>query len=267
MSDARQLPLAFIHGEAVLEKPEDLFIPPDALEVILDAFEGPLDLLLYLIKKHKIDVLDMPIVRITEQYMQYVEMMQELKLALAADYLVMAATLAHIKSRLLLPKHEELEEDEEDPRAELIRKLKEYEQFKKAAEQMDLMPRLERDTFIAEAELPSNVDSGASTESPIMLQELLLAIGDVIARAKKYEHHHIAREVLSTRERMQRILALLKGGKATPFYTLFDESEGRQGVVVSFLAVLELCKEGVIDIDVVSEVAQNTSIYVKLMQS
>lgn len=241
-----KLPLAFLHGEAVVEKPEDLYIPPEALEVILDTFEGPLDLLLYLIKRHKLDILELPIFSITQQYVKYVELMKDMQLELAGEYLVMAALLAQIKSRMLLPRHEELEE-EEDPRAELVRRLQEYEQFKKAAERLDELPRVERDIFIANALLDESLDT---SEAPpeLELRELVLALSEVMARAKTFEHHHISAEVLSTRERMTSILQTLRQArKPVQFAQLFTPEEGRSGVVVTFIAMLELIKEQLID--------------------
>lgn len=241
----QKLPLAFLRGKAVVEKPEDLYIPPDALEVILETFEGPLDLLLYLIRKHKLDILELSIFSITEQYISYVEMMTEFQLELAGEYLVMAALLAQIKSRLLLPVHEELEE-EVDPRAELIKRLQEYEQFKKAAENLDDIPRVGRDVFVAKAIMPET--EGPTQNFPdVDLKDLLLALSDVMARAKTFEHHHISPEALSTRERMSKILEQLsKASQAIPFSELFTIAEGRSGVVVSFIAMLELIKEGLI---------------------
>ncbi|WP_440055870.1 segregation and condensation protein A [Pseudoalteromonas sp. T1lg65] len=262
MNEAAQqkLPLAFLNGEAVVEKPEDLYIPPDALEVILDTFEGPLDLLLYLIKRHKLDILELPILSITQQYVQYVEMMKDMQLELAGEYLVMAALLAQIKSRLLLPKHEELEE-EEDPRAELVRRLKEYEQFKQAAENMDQIPRVDRDIFIAQA----LVDNSAEPEPlfpNIELKELILALSDVMARAKTFEHHHISAEALSTRERMSFILQKLKDSqKQLLLQDFFTVDEGRSGVVVTFIAMLELIKEQLIDC---IQAAPASQIYLRL---
>lgn len=241
----QKLPLAFLNGEAVIDKPEDLYIPPDALEVILDTFEGPLDLLLYLIKRHKLDILELPILKITEQYVTYVEMMKELKLELAAEYLVMAALLAQIKSRMLLPVHEELQE-EEDPRAELVRRLQEYEQFKLAAESLDVIPRLERDIFVASAQLDPSYEPDI-LRPDTSLKELLLALSDVMERARAFEHHHISKEALSTRERMSHILDVLSSaGKTLPFTDFFEVQEGRSGVVVTFIAMLELVKESLI---------------------
>ncbi|QTH71456.1 segregation and condensation protein A [Pseudoalteromonas xiamenensis] len=249
MTEASQqkLPLAFLNGEAVVEKPEDLYIPPDALEVILDTFEGPLDLLLYLIKRHKLDIVELPILKITEQYVTYVDMMKELKLELAAEYLVMAALLAQIKSRMLLPVHEEFQE-EEDPRAELVRRLQEYELFKSAAEKLDEIPRLERDIFVATAKIDTSFEPDILLPDT-SLKELLVALSDVMSRAKAFEHHHISKEVLSTRERMSHILALLsEAGTTLAFSHFFDVDEGRSGVVVTFIAMLELVKESLISI-------------------
>ncbi len=259
----QKLPLAFLHGKAVVDKPEDLYIPPDALEVILETFEGPLDLLLYLIKKHKLDVLELSIFSITEQYVKYVEMMSEFQLELAGEYLVMAAFLAQIKSRLLLPVHEELEE-EEDPRAELIKRLQEYEQFKKAAENIDTLPRVGRDIFIANATFPE-LEEKKDPLPELAIKDLLLALSDVMARAKTFEHHLISAETLSTRERMSLILHTLSQAKAPVAFTqLFTFEEGRSGVVVSFIAMLELIKEGLI---ACLQVESDSQIYVSLNES
>jgi segregation and condensation protein A len=244
------LPLALIRGEVVVNKPQDLFIPPDALEVILESFEGPLDLLLYLIRKQKFDILDMPIAPITTQYMQYIELMKEIKMELAAEYLVMAAILMEIKSRLLLPKQAVVEEDE-DPRAELVRRLQEYEVIKNAAQQLDGIPRLERDTFQASVELSEDFQA-AVFQTDVELNELVSALQGILKRTKALEHHHIEKESLSTRERMSAILAHLKRAATTAnafveFSALFSVQEGRQGVVVTFLAILELIKESLIE--------------------
>lgn len=241
------LPLAFVNGEAVLEKPEDLFIPPDALEVILEAFEGPLDLLLYLIRKQKFDIVTMPVLEITKQYMEYVELMKELKLELAAEYLLMAAILAEIKSRLLLPKRPDAEDDEEDPRAELIRRLREYEAIKTVAEEINAMPREERDIFIGKATPAESVEP-IRILPEVTLQELVLGFQTALQKAKAFEHHHIAKEALSTRERMSMILERVSRDHFTSFDALFEPEEGRAGVVVTFLAVLELVKEKLIEL-------------------
>ena len=241
------LPLAFINGEAVLEKPEDLYIPPDALEVILEAFEGPLDLLLYLIRKQKFDIVNLPILQITRQYMEYVEVMKELKLELAAEYLLMAAILAEIKSRLLLPKRQDAEDEEEDPRAELIRRLREYEMIKTAAEELDNIPRQERDLFGAYAAPDESVEP-VKILPEVSLQELVLSFQAALKKAAAFEHHHIEREALSTRERMSMILEKLSRDSFTGFDQLFNASEGKAGVVVTFLAVLELVKEKLVEL-------------------
>ncbi|TLU64230.1 segregation/condensation protein A [Thalassotalea litorea] len=239
------LPLALVHGEAMVEKPLDLFIPPDALEVILEAFEGPLDLLLYLIRKQKFDIVDLPVAEITHQYMEYVDVMKSLKLELAAEYLVMAAILAEIKSRLLLPKTT-VDDEEDDPRAELIRRLQEYEIIKRAAEDIDELPRLERDVHLPNVDLPESYKPRV-VEAQVDLQDLVLAMQGVLKRVEAFQHHHIQRENLSTRERMSQILAKLKPGQFVEFSDLFLLEEGRAGVVVTFLAILELIKESLVE--------------------
>lgn len=239
------LPLAFVNGEALVEKPIDLYIPPDALEVILETFSGPLDLLLYLIRKQKVEIVDLPVFDITKQYMAYVEVMVDMKLELAADYMLMAAMLAEIKSRMLLPK-QALVDEEDDPRAELIRRLKEYEIIKDAAMQLDGIPRLERDTFKANA--MAAPDIAAQEPLPeVSLQAVVLAFQKAVARSEVLTHHHIEREQLSTRERMSLILNLLRNNDFMPLTALFTPEEGRTGCVVSFLAVLELVKEGMLE--------------------
>jgi len=238
--------LAIVEGKNFTETPKDLYIPPDALEVILETFQGPLDLLLYLIRRRNLDILDIPVAKITSQYMRYIELMQELRLELAAEYLVMAAILAEIKSRLLLPKTSGNEEDEEDPRAELVRRLQEYERFKRAAEDLDAQPRYGRDV------LPVTVDVPPTTqEKPrpdLVMKELLLAFHAVLQRADRMASHNIARESLSLRERMTQILARLQKDKFFNFTQLFTAKEGRPGVVVTFIAVLELMKQSLIEI-------------------
>ena len=245
----QQLPLAFIRGEAFINKPQDLFIPPDALEVILETFEGPLDLLLYLIKKQKFDILDLPIAPITSQYMHYVDLMKNVKIELAAEYLVMAAILAEIKSRLLLPKIH-IEDEEVDPRAELVRRLQEYEVIKQAAQEIDKIPRMERDLLAVNTKLPDNIPM-RNNDSDVDLMELVSALQDVLKRTQAYEHHHIAQESLSTRERMSHILTILEQQKDNEgfiaFEQLFAPKEGRNGVVVTFLAILELLKDHLIE--------------------
>jgi segregation and condensation protein A len=242
----QELPLAMVEGEPVTELPQDLYIPPDALEVFLDTFEGPLDLLLYLIRRQNLDILNIPILTITRQYMEYVELMKALRLELAAEYLVMAAMLAEIKSRMLLPRPAAAEEEEgEDPRAELVRRLQEYERYKQAAEDLDALPRMERDVVAATAEV-----AAVQAEKPqprVGLDELLEAFRAVLQRADLSASHHVEREALSVRERMSAVLASLSESGHTAFIALFDPEEGRAGVVVTFLAVLELLKEGLVE--------------------
>lgn len=241
------LPFAYVNGEAVVEKPEDLYIPPEALEVVLESFEGPLDLLLYLIRKNKFDIVDMPILKITEQYMEYVEVMKEIKLELAGEYLVMAAILAEIKSRLLLPKRIDEDGEEIDPRAELIRRLQEYEIIKHAAENLDEIPRMERDIHLGVAEIPDDCEP-VKILPDVSMQDLLSALAQVMKRADAFTHHHVERESLSTRERMSIVLDKLNNQSFIEFAELFTAEEGRQGVVVTFLAILELVKESLIEI-------------------
>ena len=241
------LPLAFVNGEALIEKPEDLFIPPDALELILEAFEGPLDLLLYLIRKQKFDLINLPVYEVTKQYMEYVELMKDIKLELAAEYLLMAAILAEVKSRLLLPKRPEAEEDEDDPRAELIRRLKEYELVKNAAQELDNIPRKERDIFPAQAQI-SDLVAPIRVLPGVSLQDIVFGFQSAMQRSQAFEHHHIEKETLSTRERMSLILEKISSEHYTGFDELFLASEGKAGVVVTFLAVLELGKENLIEL-------------------
>ena len=241
-----EMPFAVVMGQAVTELPKDLYIPPQALEVFLEAFEGPLDLLLYLIKRQNLDILEIDVSKITEQYMHYVDLMDAMQFELAAEYLLMAAMLAEIKSRMLLPRSSEVEEDEEDPRAQLIRRLQEYERFKKVAEDIEEMPRIERDTWVASANPP---DLNRTRPDPdVNMRELLVALGEVMRRADMFESHHIQREALSTRERMSEVLEKLSGQQFVPFVSLFTAQEGRLGVVVTFLAVMELIKESLVEI-------------------
>ena len=241
-----EMPFAVVEGQPVTEMPRDLYIPPQALEVFLEAFEGPLDMLLYLIRRQNLDILDIPIAEITRQYMRYIELMQVLQLELAGEYLLMAATLAEVKSRMLLPRVGTDEAAEEsDPRAELVRRLQEYERFKRAAEGIDRMPRLERDTWVASADL---VDRKVVRIPPqVTLQEMLLAFQDVLARSDMFAHHHVQREPLSVRQRMTEVLSAL-GTAFIDFAQLFRADEGRRGVTVTFVAVLELLREGLIEI-------------------
>jgi segregation and condensation protein A len=241
-----EMPFAVVNGEPISQLPHDLYIPPQALEVFLEAFEGPLDLLLYLIRRQNLDILDIPLAEITRQYMQYIELMQGLQLELAGEYLVMAATLAEIKSRMLLPRPKSEQEEGEDPRAELVRRLQEYERFKRAAEGLDALPRLERDVWSASAELRERRVTGSLPQ--ITLQEMLVAFKEVVARAEMFAHHHIQRERLSVGERMSDILAQLATAGFIEFVRLFRPEEGRMGVTVTFVAILELMREGLIDI-------------------
>ncbi len=241
-----EMPFAVVMGQAVTELPKDLYIPPQALEVFLEAFEGPLDLLLYLIKRQNLDILEIDVSRITEQYMHYVDLMDAMQFELAGEYLLMAAMLAEIKSRMLLPRSSEVVDDEEDPRAQLIRRLQEYERFKKAAEDIEEMPRVERDTWVGSAN-PPNLNR-TRPDPDVDMRELLLALGEVMRRADMFESHHIQREALSTRERMSEVLDALSGQQFVPFVSLFTANEGRLGVVVTFLAVMELIKESLVEI-------------------
>lgn len=241
-----EMPFAIVLGSPYTELPKDLYIPPQALEVFLEAFEGPLDLLLYLIRRQNLDVLDIPIAEITHQYIEYVELMKVVNLELAAEYLVMAAMLAEIKSRMLLPRPAGAAEDEEDPRAELVRRLQEYERYKKAAEDIDELPRVDRDTFPVLVEVPHR--EVARTHPEVELKELLLAIADVMKRAEMFAHHHIRREPLSVRERMSQVLEALSADHFTEFTTLFRIDEGKRGVVVTLLAILELIKQSLVEL-------------------
>lgn len=265
VAQQQSLPLGFVRGEPVIEKPEDLYIPPDALELILETFAGPMDLLLYLIRRQKLDIVELPILPITQQYMEYVEMMKDLKLELAADYLVMAAMLAEIKSRMLLPRAPTEDDDEEDPRAELVRRLQEYEAIRQGAEHLENLPQAERDYFLAQAATDAR-ELVAAPLPEIALHELALALSQALAQAALLNSHQVQREKLSTRERMSRILDLLQQNQRLRFRDLFDPREGKAGVVVSFLAILELVKEALIEVvqvDTFSEihVTHRDSIY------
>lgn len=237
---------AIVSGQPITSLPKDLYIPPEALQIFLTAFEGPLDLLLYLIKKQNMNILDIPIAEITNQYMQYVEMMKDLHLELAAEYLVMSAMLAEIKSRMLLPRPAAVE-DEDDPRAELARRLQEYERYKKAAENINNLPRVNREIFVASAKSPE-FEKKTGRLPQVNLKDLWFALQDVLERAKMYESHHVQREVLSMRERMSQILVGLKADKFTDFAGLFKIEEGRMGVIVTFSAILELLRQAMIEI-------------------
>ncbi|MFC4699027.1 segregation and condensation protein A [Glaciecola siphonariae] len=254
------LALAFVHGEALIEKPEDLYIPPDALELILETFEGPLDLLLYLIRKQKFDIVELPVLQVTQQYMVYVETMSEVKLELAGEYLVMAAMLAEIKSRLLLPQIVNEDEEEEDPRAELIRRLKEYERIKVAAQALDSAPRLQRDIFVATADASDDV-TPIKHMPQVKLQELAIAFSQAMQRAQAFEHHQISKETLSTRERMSAIMLRLSRAQFIGLDDLLDSEEGKAGVVVTFISILELVKEGLVALQ---QASPYSNIHVKL---
>ncbi|KAA1173913.1 segregation/condensation protein A [Marinobacter salinexigens] len=243
---SEQSPLALVSGKPVVDLPKDLYIPPDALAVFLEAFEGPLDLLLYLIRRQNMDILDIDVSEITRQYMDYIDVVESMRFELAAEYLVMAATLAEIKSRMLLPRQASEDEEELDPRAELIRRLQQYERFKKAAEDIDQMPRLERDNFVASASLPKLPSSQPHPD--VDMKELLLALRGVLQRADLFTSHQVEREKLSTRERMSAILSVLQDDRFVSFESLFTPEEGKLGVVVTFLATLELVKEQLIEV-------------------
>ena len=237
--------IAWVAGESVKQLPTDLYIPPEALEVFLDTFEGPLDLLLYLIRRQNLNILDVKVAVITAQYMEYIDLMQALELELAGEYLLMAAMLAEIKSRMLLPRPE-AEDEEDDPRAELIRRLQEYEQIKTGAERLDDIPRVERELFVAAANKPQLVRQYADPD--VDFREVLLAMAYVLRRAEMFTEHEIQLEPLSVRERMGNILNRVKlSGDFVPFQELFTAAEGRLGVVVTFLAIMELVRESLLE--------------------
>jgi segregation and condensation protein A len=241
-----QATIALVQGQVVSELPTDLYIPPEALEVFLETFEGPLDLLLYLIRRQNLNILEIKVAAITEQFMQYIDLMQALQLDLAGEYLVMAAMLAEIKSRMLLPRADELSDDEDDPRAELIRRLQEYEQIKAAAEDLDALPRLERDIFTVAASKPELVRQHA--EPQVELKEVLMALAEVLHRAEMFATHEIQLESLSVRDRMNEVLKRVRVTEEfVSFHTLFRENEGRMGVIVTFLAVMELVREAMLE--------------------
>ncbi len=257
-AEQEEMPFAIVQGAPLTELPKDLYIPPDALEVFLEAFAGPLDLLLYLIKRQNLDILDIPITRITEQYMRYIDLMDELQLELAGEYLLMAAMLAEIKSRMLLPRPQAADEDEADPRAELVRRLQEYERYKQAAEDIDSLPRLERDVFGVIVEFPGRQTQQGPPDVP--LDAILKAFAGVLLRAELYSHHHIQKEALSVRERMSLVLEKTRGDEFIEFKEFFNVEEGRAGVIVVLLAILELLKESLVDM-VQNEI--NGPIYIK----
>jgi segregation and condensation protein A len=254
----QEMRLATVLGQPVLQIPQDLYIPPDALEVILDAFEGPLDLLLYLIRRQNLDILDIPVAEITRQYVDYIGAMRDMRFELAAEYLVMAAILAEIKSRMLLPRPPSEEGHEEDPRADLVRRLQDYERFKQAAEDIDALPRMERDTAPVAAFVPDR--ASVKLPPPVQLKEMLLALHDVLKRAELFTGHAIRRDALSVRQRMTDVLTRLGDGSFHRFESLFEPREGKLGVVVTFLSILELAKERLLDIVQESPLA---AIYIK----
>ncbi len=249
---------ARVRGELLTELPKDLYIPPDALEVFFDTFEGPLDLLLYLIRKANVDILDIPMARLTEQYMVYVEVMRHKNLELAAEYLVMAAMLMEIKSRMLLPRPRALETGEEDPRAELVRRLLEYERIKQAAQQLDALPQLGRDYFPVEVWIERTL---VERLPEVNAADLEAAWRSLLARARVTQHHRITREELSVREYMSAILRRLSGSGFVEFAELFEPGRGVAVLIVSFLAVLELAREALIDF---TQAEPFAPIYVKL---
>jgi segregation and condensation protein A len=244
--EQEEMPFAVVEGEPLTQMPRDLYIPPDALQVFLEAFEGPLDLLLYLIRRQNLDIVDIPIAEITRQYLAYIDVMRELQLELAGEYLLMAATLAEIKSRMLLPRPLSEGPVEDDPRAELVRRLQEYERFKQAAMDIEVLPRVDRDTFPASAELAERRVVRILPE--VTLQEMLVALKDVMQRADMFAHHHVSRERLSVRQRMSDVLGALRTQAFVEFITLFRPHEGRMGVTVTFSAILELLREGLVEI-------------------
>jgi len=244
--EQEEMPFAVVEGEPLTQMPRDLYIPPDALQVFLEAFEGPLDLLLYLIRRQNLDIVDIPIAEVTRQYLAYIDVMHELQLELAGEYLLMAATLAEIKSRMLLPRSQSEGLEELDPRAELVRRLQEYERFKQAAMDIEVLPRVDRDTFPATAELAERRVVRMLPE--VTLQEMLVALKDVMQRADMFSHHHVSRERLSVRQRMSDVLGALSTQAFVEFVALFRPHEGRMGVTVTFSAILELLREGLIEI-------------------
>ena len=258
MGNQKEMPFAMVHGEPLSEIPTDLYIPPEALKVFLEAFEGPLDFLLYLIKRQNLDIVNIPIAKITEQYMRYIDLMEDLQLDLAGEYLLMAAMLAEIKSRMLLPRPIEEGDDEDDPRAELVRRLQEYERYKQAAEDINNLPRYEREIFGTIVEFP---DRKSSKQQPdVSMDSLLRVFAEVLARADMYTHHRIQREALSVRERMTMVLDKINADDFIDFKELFAVEEGRGGVIVALLAILELLKESLIEM-VQNEI--NGPIYIK----
>lgn len=238
--------LAVVRGEPVTQLPHDLYIPPHALRVFLDTFSGPLDLLLYLIKRQNLDILDIPIAEISRQYMHYIELMQEVELEIAAEYLVMAAMLAEIKTRLLLPRPASVNLEEDDPRAELVRRLQEYERIKQASQQLDALPQREREIFWASAQIPE-LPAEPTEFPPLELAELVQIMQEIMQRVALRAHHAVKKETLSIHDRMQQILVHVGSGKSSSFISLFSLHEGRLGVVVTFIAILELLRQALIE--------------------
>src|SRR5512141_1510528 len=241
-----EMPFAVVEGEPITQMPRDLYIPPDALTVFLEAFEGPLDLLPYLTRRQSLAILDIPIAETTRQYMTYIDVMQGLQLELAGEYLLMAATLAEIKSRMLLPRPQGEVDDEADPRAELVRRLQEYERFKRAALDLETLPRVDRDTFQGSAELGER--RVVKLLPQVTLREMLVSLKDVMSRAEMFAHHRVSRERLSVRQRMSDVLSTMRSQSFVEFVQLFRPEEGRMGVTVTFIAILELLREGLIEI-------------------
>ena len=256
------MPVARIKGEPITDLPADLFIPPDALSVILEEFEGPLDLLLYLIRKHSLDILNIPMADLTRQYMVYVEAMRANQFDLAAEYLLMAAVLIEIKSRMLLPRPKrENETEPDDPRAELVRRLMEYEKMKAASQAIDQLPRKDRDFAIVDVLIEQSLVTRVPT---VLAADLTDAWRVILNRARATRKHSVTREELSVRSHMSRILRYLGGHGFVRFDELFQPEEGVAVVVVSFLAVLELAREALIDL---SQSAAFEPIYVKLREA
>ena len=240
------VPLAYVKGQPYLNIPKDLYLPPDALEVVLESFEGPLDLLLYLIKSQNFDILELPVAKITEQYIQYIDLMQELKLELAAEYMLMAATLAEIKSKLLLPVVEDDSVEEDDPRAELIRRLQEYERYKKASLNLDSLQRVERDFYLAK-KVSYEVIKKDEEYQNIDLDKLVIIFHKLMQQTKFLSPHDVKKEFLSVREKMTLIINMLKSDNYIDFKEILKSEEGKSGLIVSFLALLELIKLALID--------------------
>ena len=254
------VPLAYVKGEPYLAIPKDLYLPPDALEVVLESFEGPLDLLLYLIKSQNFDILELPVSKITDQYIQYIDLMRELKLELAAEYMLMAATLAEIKSKLLLPQRNDAAEEEDDPRAELIRRLQEYERYKKASINIDDLSRVDRDFYLPKKVSFKPILKEHKKEA-VDLEKLVVIFHELLEQNKYLKSHDVKKDHLSVREKMTNILNSLNNLEFIDFRTLLNSSEGKYGLIVSFLAVLELIKLSLIDC---AQANNDSTIHLKL---